>query len=169
MPFANITPTAPTDGIRYSLNVPLTTTEANLGDQLRSPDPIPVVEGQTIVAVVKLTVNGLIVGSNAYVIMQTDLDDNVWIDVAWAVWTGGQGTATFVLCGGGLGAMNNAFQQVRQTNQFPIVQAAGSNAVPLGGRIRFVGRASLISGSSSIAGTTPQVLTTITYRLQTPR
>ncbi len=169
MPFANIIPTALTDGIRYALNVPLTTTEASLGDGLQSPDPIPIIEGQTIVAVVKLTVNGLIVGNNAYVVMQTDLGDGTWIDVAWLVWNGGQGTATFVLCGGGLGQMNNAFQQVRQVGQIPVVQTVGSNVVPLGGRIRFVGKATLVSGSSSIAGTTPQVLTTITYKLQQPR
>ena len=166
---ANIVPIALTDGVRYATGVPLTTTEAALGDAAQVPALIPIAEGQTIVAVVTLVINGLITGSNAYVVLQTDLGDGAWIDVAWLVWTGGQGTATFVLCGGGLGAMNNAFQQVRQPGQFPVVQAVGSNAVPLGGRVRFVGKATLISGSSSIAGTTPQVLTTITYRLQQPR
>lgn len=166
---ANITPTAPTDGVLYASGVPLTTTEAHLGDGLKTPDPVAIAEGQTIVAVVKLTINGLITGSNAYVVLQTDLGDGTWIDVAWVVWTGGQGTATFVLCGGGLGAMNNAFQQARQAGQPPNPQAAGSNAVPLGGRVQFVGKATLISGSSSVPGTTPQVLATITYRLQNPR
>ncbi len=171
MTVANIIPTAETDGLIYSNGVPLTTTEADLwgGPNAVLPDPIGVAEGQTIVAVVKFVINGLITGNNSYVILQTDLGDGTWIDVAWIVWTGGQGAATFVLCGGGLGAMNNAFQQLRTPGSPPTVQANGSNAVPLGGRVRFVGKASLISGSSSVAGTTPQVLTTITYRLQTPR
>lgn len=166
---ANITPTPSVGGIRYANNVPLTSTEAVLGDALQTPALIPIIEGQTIVAVVKLTINGLIVGNNSYVFLQTDLGDGTWIDVAWLVTTHGQGTRTFVLCGGGLGAMNNAFEQSRQVGQFPQPQAPSSNAVPLGGRCRFVGRATLISGSSSIAGSTPQVLTTITYRLQHPR
>lgn len=165
----NINPTALIDGVLYCQSVPLTTTEATLGDALKTPTIISIVAGQTIVAIVKLTINGLIVGSNAYVVMQTDLGDGTWIDVAWLVSIHSQGTATFVLCGGGLGAMNNAFQQSRAAGAFPQPQAAGSNAVPLGGRVRFVGRATLISGSSSVAGTTPQVLATITYKLQTPR
>lgn len=169
MAFASITPTAPTDGLAYATQVPLTTTEAVLGDAAQVPAVIPVQEGQTIVAVCKLTVNGLLVGNNAYVVLQTDLGDGTWIDVAWLVWTGSQGTATFVLCGGGIGAMNNAFQQVRQVGQFPVVQAPGSNQLPLGGRCRFVGKATLISGSSSVAGTTPQVLVDISYALQGPR
>jgi hypothetical protein len=148
---ANAVPTAETDGVPYCTLVPLAPTEAHLGDALKSPDPVPVAEGQTMVAVVRLTINGLITGSNAYVVMQTDLGDGTWIDVAWIVWTGGQGTATFVVCGGGLGAMNNAFQQTRQPGQVPNPQSSDSNAVPLGGRVQFIGKATLVSGSSSIS------------------
>ena len=159
-----------TDGVVYANSVPLTTTEATIGDGVQVPSGlIPIIEGQTIVAVVKLVINGLIVGNLAYVIMQTDLGDGTWIDVAWLVSTGGQGASTFVLCGGGLGQMNNAFAVTRTVGSPPTPQAAGSNVVPLGGRVRFVGKATLVSGSSSVAGTTPQVLTTITYRLQQPR
>ena len=163
---ANIIPTAITDGIPYGTAVPLVTTEADLGDGLKTPDPISVVEGQAIVAVVQLTINGLIVGSNAYVVMQTLLG-NQWIDVAWLVWTGGQGTGVFVLCGGNNGAMNNAFQQTRQTGAFPA--STGSNAVPLGGQVRFIGKATAVGGSSSLAGTTAGIVATITYKLATPR
>lgn len=169
MATANITPLALTDGIVYANNVPLTSTEAVLGDARQVPSVIPIADGQTIVAVVTAVINGLITGNNTYVVMQTDLGNNTWVDVAWLVWTGGQGQAVFVLCGGGLGAMNNAFQQSRVAGAFPTPQAVGSNAVPLGGRVRFVGRATLLSGSSSIAGTTPSVLVTITYRIQHPR
>lgn len=164
----NITPEAPTDGIVYGTSVPLTSTEAVLGDASQVPTVIPIMEGQTIVAVVKLTVNGQVVGSNSYVVLQTDLNsDGTWIDVAWIVWTGGQGTATFVLCGGGLGAMNNAFAQARAAGQFPA--SISSNAVPLGGRVRFVGKATAVGGSSSVSGTTAGLLATITYKIQNPR
>lgn len=163
---ANIIPLSETDGIPYATNIPLVGTEADLGDNAKTPAPISVVEGQTVVAVVALTVNGLIVGSNAYVVMQTLLG-NQWVDVAWIVWTGGQGTGTFILCGGGLGAMNNAFQQSRQAGAFPA--SNGSNAVPLGGQIRFVGKAVAVGGSSSLAGTTAGLTATIIFKLATPR
>ncbi len=167
MAVANIIPTALTDGIPYSSSVPLTTTEADLNGGTNVPtSPIGIADGQTIVAVVKLSINGLVGGNNSYVVMQTDLGDGTWIDVAWAVWTGKQGLATFVLCGGGLGQENNAFQQTR-SNSPPA--SSGSNVVPLGGRVRFVGASSFNAGSSSLSGLTTAVSATITYRLQHPR
>jgi hypothetical protein len=169
----NIIPTAPTDGILYANNVPLVATEASLGDGLKTPDPIPVVEGQTIVAVVKLSINGHVTANNTYIFLQTDLGDGTWIDVAWCQFTKtdvpSSQPATFVLCGGGLGAMNNAFQQSRQAGSAPAAQGNGSNAVPLGGRVRFSGFSTFAGGSSSIAGVTTSVSATITYRLQNPR
>ena len=169
MTTANIIPTAPTDGIVYSNAVPLTPTEASLGDALQIPSVIPIVDGQTIVAVVKMTVNGIITGNSTFLFLQTDLGDGTWIDVAWCFFNGTQGTATFVLCGGGLGAMNNAFQQSRQASATPTPQASGSNAVPLGGRVRFTGFTKVTGGSSSVAGTAATVSATITYRIQHPR
>lgn len=168
MPF-NLTPPAVTDGVVYATSVPLTPTEAALGDEAKTPALIGVAEGQTIVAVVKLSVNGIITGNSTFVFLQTDLGDGTWIDVAWCFFNAKQGTSTFVLCGGGLGAMNNAFQQSRQANSAPTSQANGSNAVPLGGRCRFTGFTNMIGGSSSLAGTSTTVSATITYRLQTPR
>lgn len=169
MPTANITPTAETDGVLYASAVPLTSTEASLGDALKTPDPISIVEGQTIVAVVKLTINGFVTGNSTYIVLQTDLGDGTWIDVAWIFWNQVQGNATFVLCGGGLGAMNNAFQQSRNAGQVPQPQANGSNAVPLGGRVRFVGKTVMTGGSSIAAGVSNLVTVTITYKLQDPR
>lgn len=165
----NITPTAMIDGVLHASATPLTTTEATLGNQ-STPDPIPVAEGQEVVAVVKLSINGLIVANSTFVFMQTDLNgDGTWIDVAWCFWNGNQGTATFVLCGGGRGAMNNAFQQSRQASSAPATQANGSNALPLGGRVRFVGFSKFSGGSSSVAGQTTAVSATVTYKLSTPR
>lgn len=165
----NLTPTAPSDGVVYANSVLLTPTEAALGDALVTSVIIPVIEGQTIVAVVKFTVSGIITGNSTFVFLQTDLGDGTWIDVAWCFFNGKQGTATFVLCGGGLGAMNNAFQQSRQASSAPTTQANGSNATPLGGRCRFTGFTNMIGGSSNVAGTATTVSATITYRLQTPR
>lgn len=164
----SITPLALIDGVIYASSTPLTSTEASLNNQA-IPDPIPVIEGQEIVAVIKLTVNGIIVGNTTYIVMQTDLGDGTWIDVAWIVNTINQGTAIYVLCGGGRGIMANAFQQSRQSGQAPVVQANGSNAVPLGGRVRFIGKTTIVGGSSSVSGTTSGVLATITYKLSVPR
>lgn len=165
----NIVPTALIDGVVYANAAPLTTAEATLNNTT-TVDPIPVIGGQEIVAVVKLTVTGIIVANSTYIVMQTDLGgDGTWIDVAWLFWNATQGTATFVLCGGGRGLMNNAFQQTRNSDQVPQPQANGSVAVPLGGRIRFVGRTAMAGGSSSVSGTPTKVSATITYKLSTPR
>lgn len=166
---ANITPTALTDGIVYCSAVPITPPEATLGDATQVPAIVPVVEGQTVVAVVTLSVNGHITGNNTYVFLQTDLGDGTWVDVAWCNTKITDGSATFVLCGGGIGAMNNAFGPLRRSGSAPATQASGSNAVPLGGRIRFTGFSALTGGSSSVAGTVPLVNATITYRIQHPR
>jgi hypothetical protein len=166
---ANILPTAESDGVTYSTAVPLTTTEADLGDSALTPAPLAVVYGQVIVAVVQLSINGLITANTTYVVMQTDMGDGVWIDVAWIIWTGNQGSATFVLCGGVIGSSSNSFQQSRTAGAVPTPQANGSNAVPLAGRVRFVGKTTMTGGSSSLAGTTTRVAATIKYKLLTPR
>lgn len=162
---ANIVPTAPTDGIPYCTTVPLTPQEADLGDGKLAPQPIPVEYGQAIVAVVQLSLNGHVVGNTSYVVMQTDCGDGVWVDVAWCMYTGSDAPATFVLCGGGVGSINNAFQQSRQPGQPPTPQTAGSNVVPLAGRVRFVGASKFVGGSSSLAGLATAVLATIRYKL----
>lgn len=164
----NIVPTAFTDGVVYASAVPLVSTEASLGNTSIT-DPISVIEGQEVVAVVKLSITGIIVSCNAYVVMQTDMGDGTWIDIAWIVSTQRQGTATYVLCAGGRGAMNNAIQQSRDVGQAPQPQANGSNAIPLGGRIRFVGKSTMLGGSSSAPGLTSGVYATITYKLTAPR
>ena len=166
---ANIIPTAQTEGIAYATAVPLTSTEAALGDALQVPLLIPIVEGQTVVAVVQLTVNGFITGNSTFVFLQTDLGNGVWVDVAWCFFNSVQAPGTFVLCGGGLGAMNNAFSVARNSNSAPATQANGSNAVPLGGRCRFTGFTRMIGGSSSAPGVSTAVSVTIHYKLSHPR
>lgn len=165
MGFANVTPTAPSDGIDYSVAVPLTTTEADLygGTGVQAIDPIGTTFGQAIVAIVQLTINGLVVGNNTYVVMQMDLGDGVWVDLNWLVWTGSQGSATFVFSNGIAGA--NSFQQSRQSGAFPNPQTNGANQMCLGGRIRFIGKTTMVGGSSSLAGVTTSVKATINYKL----
>lgn len=168
MSLANIVPTTLTDGIPYATAVPLTSTEADLNGGTNVPtSPIPVEYGQVIVAVLQLSINGLIVGNNTYVVMQTDMGDGVWVDVAWIAWTGSQGSATFVICGGGF--TSATFQQTRNTNSPPSPQANGNSGIPIGGRLRFVGKSSFVGGSSSLSGVTTQVFATIKYKLFTPR
>lgn len=169
MATANITPSAVSDGILYANAVALTPTEAALGDALVTPVIIPIIEGQTIVAVVQLSANGVITGNQTFVFLQTDLGDGTWIDVAWAYWNNVTGSATFVLCGGGLGQMNNAFQQARASGFAPTAHANGSNAVPLGGRCRFTGFTKMTGGSSSSPGVSTVVSATIYYKLQRTR
>lgn len=165
----NIVPEALTGGIPYATDVPITPPEAALGDGLKTPVNIAVAEGQTIVGVVVLEVNGHITGNNTFVFLQTDLGDGVWVDVAWCNTKITDGSATFVLCGGGIGAMNNSIGPLRRSGSAPATQANGSNSLPLGGRCRFTGFSALTGGSSSIAGTVPLVNATITYKLQNPR
>lgn len=165
---ANIVPTAGTDGIVYATNVPLTSTEAALGDGLLTPALIPTTFNQAVVAVVQLSINGYITANSSYVVMQMDVGDGVWVDMCWCFWDGRQGSAVFVMSNGIAGA--NVFQQSRQTGQVPVntsnVQGNGSNQMTLGGRIRFVGKAVMVGGSSSVSGITTAVKATITYRLQ---
>jgi hypothetical protein len=171
MTVANIIPTPLTDGIPYATSVPLTPTEASLGDALKTPAVIPVAEGQTIVAVVQLVTNGHVSGNNSFVFLQTDMGDGNWVDVAWCNFTKSDQSqaALFVLCGGGIGAMNHAFGPQRQANSPPTVQANGSNAMPIGGRCRFTGFGTSSGGSSSLAGSFAGTFATIIYRLQNPR
>lgn len=148
-------------GTSYADATPLTTTEADLNNVTSNPISIP--WGQAVQAVVKFTVTGFPAGNSTYVVMQTDMGDGNWIDVAWCMHTGTQGSATFVLSGGVAG--NNAFQQTRQANSPPNPQANGSNAMVLGGRIRFVGRSQFTGGSSYVAGAFVGVLCTIKFHV----
>ena len=165
--FSSITPTAPIDGVAYATAVPLTSTEAVLGDALEVPTIIPTTYGEAIVAVVKISLSGFITGNSPYVVMQIDLADGVWVDMCWCFWAGTQGSATFVFSNGIAGA--NVFQQTRNAGQVPLTSAGaqgnGSNQMTLGGRIRFVGKSAAIGGSSSAAGVDTQVTATIRYKL----
>lgn len=167
--YANITPTPKVDGIVYASAVPLTSTEADLynGTALDGQDPIQVAYGQCIQAVVQLTVSGAPQQNNTYVVMQTDLGDGVWIDVAWCVYVNNQAPGLFVFSAGN--PSNNALSQTRQAGSTPTPQTATVNAMILGGRVRFVGKTTLAGGSSYVQGAFAGVRATITYKLSAPR
>ncbi len=160
---ANIIPTAADDGILYANAVPLTASEAVLGDAVVTPVLIPTTYGQAVVAVVQLSINGFITGNNTYVVLQMDLGDGVWVDLNWLVWTGTQAPATFVFSNGIAGA--NSFQQSRISGGSPNPQVSGANQLTLGGRLRFVGKTIMTGGSSSAAGVSTVVSCTIKYKL----
>lgn len=161
----NITPQAGTDGLLYSNAVPLTSNEADLfgGVGAVQPGPIPTTYGEAIIAVIQLSINGHIVANSTYIVMQMDMGDGIWIDMNWCVWSGSDGGATFVFSNGIAGA--NTIQQSRQSGGVPNPQANGSNQLALGGRIRFVGKATAAGGSSSLAGVGTTVSATIRYKI----
>ena len=165
MAVANITPIAETDGILYANAVPLTSSEADLfgGTGANSPDPVPTVFGAAIIAVVKLSTNGLVTGNSTFVFLQQDLGDGVWVDINWCFFNQVQGSATFVFSNGVAGA--DTFQQSRNSGSAPSTQANGSNQLALGGRLRFTGFAVMTGGSSSAPGVSTQITTTIRYKL----
>jgi hypothetical protein len=163
----NIFPTASTDGVLYANAVPLTSTEAVLGDGVEVATLVPVSFGQAISAVIQLSINGIIVGNSTYIVLQMDMGNGVWVDLNWLFWNQTQGTATFVFSNGIAGA--TTFQQTRNSGQVPLtsagVQGNGTNQLTLGGRIRFVGKTLMTAGSSSAPGVTTAITATIHYRL----
>lgn len=163
----NIEPQALLDGLLYADAVPLTSTEAALfgGSGAQGLSMIPVTYGQAILVIGTLSLNGIATGNSTFVVLQTDLGDGTWVDVAWFFWDKAQGSATFVLCGGGVGSVNNAFQQSRSSGQVPQPQQSGSNALPLGGRVRIVGKTVMTSGSSSAPGVATVVTASVRYKV----
>ncbi len=137
--------------------------------------PLPVDAGAAVLAVVKLTVQGSISSNVSYVVLQTSLGnaDDQWIDVAWCNFTGitpgSAGAGIFVLSGGVAGA--NSFQQSRAVGSAP--SGNSFNQFPLGGRIRIVGKTTVVatgSSSSSSSGhgipwVTPGVLASIRVKI----
>lgn len=149
MVFANATLGQQIDGLQYALNVPLTTTEADLSSFPAQPnlDPRSVQYCQAFVASVLFTVQGNPGTMQAYVVAQGSNDNQNWFDLAWCVTTLSAGTALFALCGGQNFA--NAFQQTRSPGTAP--SSTGSNSVVIPGLLRFVGKAVSVppAGTSS--------------------
>ncbi len=161
---ANIFPAPSNDGVTYASSKVMPALE---GDLFNGPDvnqdPLSVVYQEACVASVNFAVTGGPSSNSTYVVMQTRLADGTWFDVAWCLWTGTQGQASFWLSSGVAGA--NAFQQSRAVGTAP--SSSGSNQCCLGGQVRFVGKSTLgaSSSSSSSPGQPLQVTVTITAKL----
>ena len=162
--YANIFPASNSESEKYAIGTPLTSNEADLFNMPVPPfqDPVCIPYKGSILAVVTLALNVNVSSNTAYVVMQTDLGDGNWIDVAWCVWTGKSSSATFALSSNE--NSSNAVQQTRVAGTAPA--ANGSNAMQLGGRIRFVGAASIGQGSSSSSAgqLSPIVSASIRYK-----
>lgn len=160
--FANTTVTPGTDGIYYAKGAVMPGAEADLFSGGAGYDPAPLPYEAAVVASVELSIAGTFTANTTYVVLQTDLGDGVWFDLAWCVWSALTGSANFLLSAGATGA--NAFQQTRAVGTAPA--SNGSNQCPLGGRIRFVGKSSLTQSSSSSGSPgNPGVTVTIKYKL----
>jgi hypothetical protein len=159
--FASTVPASESDGVPYANSAVLPGAEADLYNGVGG-DPIGLPYSVAFLADVLFTAQGPISSQTAYVVAQTDLGDGNWIDVAWCQFTGTSGTGLFVLSGGATGA--NSFQQSRAVGTSP--GSGGSNQIPLGGRLRFVGKCSLTASTSSSSGSAgSQVTVSIRYRL----
>ncbi len=146
--YGNIAPLAETEGVVYATAKAFTGTEADLYNGALS-DPIVLPYEAAIAASVQITVTGGPSPASIYVVMQTDMGDGVWVDVAWALCTATSGTSTFWLSAGVAGS--NAFAQTRAVGTAP--SSSGSNQCCLG-RVRFVGKATLSGGTSPAATVT---------------
>lgn len=163
-PYANVADTLQSSGFPYAIDTALPAAEAdlfNLSSPLPYRTPIPIKYAQAISAFVRLSVSGAIVSNTSYVVLQTDLGDDYWIDVAWCRWTGTSGETLFVLSAGVDGA--NSVQQTRAVGTAPGTD--GSRQMPLGDRVRFVGKAAITTSGVSSSGAGPSIRGTIRYKL----
>ena len=175
--FANAQATQLTGGAPYAVNHVMPAVEGSLSDvPSYQGDPVPLPFEQAISAEVAFSTQGSVPGISAcYVVMQTDQGDGNWADLAWCNLTSVPGAnPTVFWLSAGLDATNGVFQQSRTQGTTP-TPANSSNAIALGARLRFVGKASLSSGSSSSSSSsgapavTPAILVTIRYRPVSPR
>jgi hypothetical protein len=150
--FATTLGTPQLDGLLYANAAVLPAVEADLGNGAGSlAPPLSVQYARAVTAEIQLTIAGGPASNTTYIVLQTDFGDGNWIDLAWLKTTStSNGTTTWLLTGGQWSA--NALQQSRASGTPP--GPTGSNALPLGGRIRFTGQAALTGGSSPTVSAT---------------
>ena len=169
MSFAPITPAIANDATPYAVAsaVPSTNADNDLFNQgtgqLLADDPVITGYADMLTAIVELWATGSPTSGAVWVILQGDLGDGQWVDVAWvlvasAASLGTSAAAPSVWLLGTGGFTGCAFNQTRAAGATPV--ATGINAAPLCSRYRFVGRA------QPAGGVNPAVLTTIRYRKQ---
>lgn len=158
MPAANppITLSPPYDGVQYAKSFTIPASEGDVFNGAGN-DPIAVIYNQSFLAVVSITYAGSPSGnSGTYIVAQTSVDNGTtWIDVAWIKDAALSGTVTYVLSNGLAGA--NAYQQNRAAGTSP--STSGSQQIPLGGSLRFIGQSTLTGG------TAPTAKVTISFKL----
>lgn len=174
--FANVIPTPSYDGIPYAKAFLMPAAEGSLFNLQSSGllDSFPLLWSKAISAEVTFAIQGAVATASAYVIMQTDWGDGVWVDLCWCSFSG-LVTQTFVLSAG-LPGPPGVIQQTRAVGTAPS-PPVGSNYLVPGGRIRFQGKATITtttSSSSSAAASpassagpgvlTPGVLVTIRHK-----
>jgi hypothetical protein len=174
--FANTTPTPSKPGVPYCVNHQMPVLEDDLADSGFLGDPVAIPYLVGLAAVIEFSASGPIVTQSSYVVLQMDLGDGQWIDLAGVVWNGVTGTATFLMTVGVAGSL--ILQQTRAVGSAPPANFA--NQCPLIGRFRFVGKgvsggasssssSAAPSGSSGTPGQPQRVGVTIRYNLLAPR
>jgi hypothetical protein len=107
--------------------------------------PLPIAYGEAVLATIKEVIAGSPASNSSFIVMQTDMGDGFWVDLAWLLdTTTSNATLNYLLSAGVAGA--NAVKQTRAAAAAP--GSTGSNQVALGSRIRFVGNSTLSGGSS---------------------
>ena len=153
--YANIDPTPQTMAVKYAVSKALTTTEATIYNQSTGDPVLPRGHAHSINAVGTITITGGPSTTEAYVVMQTDLGNGIWIDVAWFPTAATSGTKTFYLsC---IQSVSVCVEQTRASGTAP--GFAGASSVGLLDRIRFVGKA-VFTG-----GTNPAATVSLSYKL----
>jgi hypothetical protein len=153
MTFANAAALGATDGFLYCQAAPVPGLESDLGSPLSIP------YGQAVAASVELSAVGALSSNQTYIVLQTSVG-GAWYDVAWATFSALVGSFNCLLTGGA--PVGAAVPQSRAAGSPPA--GNGANQCVLGGAIRFVGKSSLGTGSSSSSGgpgAAPQVLCTV--------
>jgi hypothetical protein len=157
--YANILAAASVDATYYAnaLTMVATVADNDLSSGV-TPDPIPVLYYQAILADITFTITGGPATTSIYVVLQGDMGDSNWMDLAWVVTTATTASQVFFLSAGGQGDINNALPiQTRTAGTAPASNS--SIAIPLPARMRFVGRATFTGGAS------PAAKVTIKYRM----
>ena len=177
MPYDTTVRPSQVDGILYANAALMPAAEGDLSTMINTAvprSPLFVGAGSNATATVVFTAQGALAAlSAAYVVMQTQVGDEngPWIDVAWCGISAvpvNTNAPTFLLASGQFGP--NAFQQTRLAGTAPS-STLGSNVTGLGGRLRFVGKATGVnfgSSSSSMSSATvgPGLLVTIRCKIQ---
>ena len=153
------------DGVLYALTALMPSAEGDVFNGV-GQDPVSIPYHEAIAATVLFQVQGgPLITNSSYVVLQTDMGDSNWIDVAGCGFTALNGTSLFLLSAGVAGALS--LQQTRTVGATP-TPVNFSNQMCLGGRIRFVGKSSntgtLISSSPGPT-VIPGVNVTIRYKL----